>query len=454
MTKKKQITKNTNNPPLMQAVINGDWDSFSELIKTADVNERGQYGSNALIETIYQKTKPVFAKMRHALLSHPKIKVDQADDFGMTAIGVAIVRNWDAVEELLKANANPNTFTKVRLSRSYKNHCTADDTWRSVTLLSHAVYCDNLPLVQTLLKYGAKIDKIGSLDITPLSMATRSNHIFLMKYLVEEANAHLEILPTNWKSFTSNRKKACPVALRKALKYGNADCVSYLIEKGTHIPQIIYRENQTYASPLTYVLSQQNTPLYAEKYIATARAIMACTDYNLDFCDSDNRTALSYAVQNGLESLVPLLITPKNINMEDNSNLTPLGHAVLNFVSAKTTQLLLDKGANPNILMPSIINLQDEEIAKETISTIPLIHYALRINNNTLVNQLLQKGVNLLWEDKNGNTVLNYLSSKQPASLRNKIVYCYFKQKATLQKNTTPLDVAICKKLKERIRND
>lgn len=453
MNAKKQSKKNVN-PPLIQAVINGDWDTFSELIETADVNEKGKYGSNALIETLYQKANPISAKMRQALLKHPKIKVDQADDFGMTAIGIAIIRDWSIIEELLQAKANPNTFTKVRLSRSYKNHCAADDVWRSITLLSHAVYCDNLPLVQTLLKYGAKIDKIGSLDITPLSMATRCNHVHLMKYLVEEANAHLGILPTNWKSFTSNRKKACPVALRKALKYGNADCVSYLIEKGTHIPQIIYRENQTYASPLTYVLSQPNTPLYAEKYIATARAIMSCTDYDLDFCDSDNRTALSYAVQNNLETLIPLLITPRNINQPDNAQLTPLGHAVLNFAQPKTIQLLLDKGANPNILMPNIINLSDTEIAEESISTIPLIHYALRTNNNILVNQLLQKGVNLLWEDKNGNTILNHISSKQPASLQHKIIYCYFKQKETIQKQPSPLDMAICKKLKERCKND
>lgn len=454
MIKNKNSHKNTQNTPLIQAVIKGDWDSFCELIKTEDVNARDHNGSNALIETVYQKNNPISAKMRSELLKHPKIRVDQPDAYGLTAIGVAIKYNWKAVEELLQANANPNAFTKVKLCRSFKNHHTADHDWRSITLLAHAVYCDNLSLVQTLLKYGAKIDKIGALDITPLSMAARSSHVSLMKYLVEEAHARLDILPTNWKSFTSNRKKACPVALRKALKYGNAECVKYLIEKKSNIPQIIYRANQTYASPLTYVLSQESAPLYSEQYISTALVIMGMTKCDYDFADSDKRTALSYAVQNGFDTLIPRLLTPHNINLEDSSKITPLGHAVLNFVSPKIVQTLLDNGANPNTSIPIITNLKDKEIISDEISMIPLILYALKTYNHTLVNQLLQKGVNLLWEDKNGNTVLNYLSSKQPASLRRKIIYCYFKQKQTLQKQLTPFDVALHKHLRERSKND
>lgn len=60
-------------------------------------------------------------------------------------------------------------------------------------ILHSAARGDNLDVVQYLIKKGANVNKKNYIGETPLFIATRYGHINVVKYLIEEANADLNI---------------------------------------------------------------------------------------------------------------------------------------------------------------------------------------------------------------------------------------------------------------------
>lgn len=383
--------------PLIKSILKEDWDSFQEIIQDCDINECSSDGSNALIEAIYHCKKPIVRKMIHCLLNHKELNIDQPDSKGLTALAIASRYDWNIVKELLKKGANPNVYTYVYLLGKSTSMSHPNKSWRKITPLSLAVWQSNKEMVEELLNHNAAVDMIGSLDITPLSMAARMDNIEMMDHLVQKAGACLNILPTNWRKFTNNPQKACPVALRKALKYGHADCVLYLIRHGCPIPPIIYRANQTFATPIIYVLQQIPTVSHNQKlsdsYILTAQILMNNMDFHPELADSRGRTALSYAAEKGLINLLPSVFTDQILNTTDKLNLTPLSYAILNDQDS-SVHYLLEKGADPNCLVLETHHYK-KIVLRNKAALIPAIQYAIQTGNFKLTHNLLVKGADL-----------------------------------------------------------
>ncbi len=434
------------NSPLIEAVIHKDLQAFNTLIHQCDINAQGENGTTALIEATYRSQDPIGEKMFFELLNQPQTDVNQKDSFGLTALGVAVTRNWDLLPALLKKGANPNVYTIAKLPGKSDIFTHQKTPWRKISCLSFAIWKANYKAVLLLLKYHADVNMISSLDITPLSMSARMNDDKVLDHLIKKAHAELNVLPANWREFTSNRQKACPVALRKALKYGSYKCVEKLIQAGCTLPKIIYRADQTFATPLTYVLQQIPTvhqsyinakdymrnPSFTD-YVYTIQTLLNETDVQPQAVDSNGRTALSYMAEKGMLSFAEKVLTPDTINLADHKGLTPLAYALANN-QKPMVHYLLDHGADPDCTVPDVTSYK-EIIRHNTLHFIPAVQFALKTRNIDVIQKMLHKGVSLRFYKNYKQLFYEALSHQLPTSLINKLLYCRQSEKNQIPAN-------------------
>ena len=422
------------NPPLIEAVIHKDLQAFNTLIHQCDINAQGENGTTALIEATYRSQDSIGKKMFFELLNQSQLNVNQADSFGLTALGVAVTRNWALLPALLKRGANPNVYTIAKLPGQSDVFTHQETPWRKISLLSFAIWKGNGKAVDLLLKYHADVNMVSSLDITPLSMCARMHDATTLDYLIQKADAQVNILPTNWTEFTSNAQKACPVALRKALKYGSYHCAEKLIQAGCTLPKIIYRANHTFATPLTYVLQQMPTvhqsyinaqdymrnPCFTD-YLNTIRILINKTDIQPQVTDSEGRTALSYMSEKGMLSFIDNVLTPDTINLPDHKGLTPLAYALANN-QKPMIHYLLDHGADPNCMVPNVISYK-QIIYHNAVHLIPAVQFAMKTGHVDIIHKMLDNGVSLRHYKNYKQLFYEALSYQLPASLINKLLY-------------------------------
>lgn len=421
------------NSPLIEAVIHKDLQAFNTLIHQCDINAQGENGTTALIEATYQSQNPIGKRMFFQLLNQSQTDVNQKDSFGLTALGVAVTRNWALMPALLKRGADPNVYTIAKLPGQSDVFTRHETPWRKISLLSFAIWKGNGKAVDLLLKYNADVNMVSSLDITPLSMCARMHDAATLEYLIEKAHAQVNILPTNWPEFTSNPQKACPVALRKALKYGSYHCVEKLIQAGCTLPKIIYRANQTFATPLTYVLQQIPTlhqsyinakdymrnPYFTD-YVNTIRALITQTNIQPQATDSEGRTALSYMAEKGILPFIESVLTPDTLNLADHKGLTPLAYALANN-QKPLIHSLLDHGADPNCLVPDVTSYK-QIIHYNTVRLIPAVQFAMKTGAVDIIHKMLDNGVSLKQYQDYKQLFYEALSHQLPASLINKLL--------------------------------
>ncbi len=436
---------NGQDTPLIQAIKRQDYETFLELLQTEDVNEKGMYASCALIEAAYLNTK-IGNKMVRLLLKHPDINFNQNDAQSITALGVAIVWNRAIVGDLLRAGADPDVYTYVRLKGGIDQAGKEYNRWRQMTPVSVAVRYHDKEMVSLLLKYGASINKVGDLDISPLSMAARGNDVDMMDFLYRKG-ASLEVLPSNWKEYTQNPEEGCSVVLRKALKYGSSDCLNYLLSKGIRVPSIIYKKDGKYATPLTYLLSQPILLCDCINYSECANILLdmgsshyrhaKVSDYqplDITMTDSFGRNALYYATQTYGVALCERLATPKTICQVDKNGDTAFSVAIRRG-EPSIVQLFLDKGVNPNETVycfpRTISGLKDHPNGIVE----PAIFHAMKQRNERIAILLIQKGANLLWKDTEGKTPADYLDNGFSAEFRQ-----FFKNRLEMQRSYLQTD--------------
>ncbi len=456
------MNQGKNNPSLSHAIARGKLEEVQYLIHHNDVNTPDENGLTPLMEAVYHSQTPVGRKIFHLILDHPDLKINQTDENGLTALSVAVHVNWDIVPDLLKKGANPNVYTMAKLPGKSEPFSHDETPWRQISVLSFAVWKTNYKIAVLLLKHGADVNMISSLDITPLSMAARINDDKMADYLIKKANARLDTLPTNWSDFTNNSQKACPVALRKALKHGSDKCVQKLLEAGCMLPTIIYRSNHTFATPLTYVLQQIPT-LYqryiyssvlmnaapVNDYLQTLRVLMKETAYHPEMQDSEGRTALSYIAEKGLISFCDATLTPQTVNLPDNKGLTPLAYALINN-QRPVIHYLIDHGANLNCLVPDI-TLYKKIIQDNELIYIPAIQFAVKTQKTDIVEKMFEKGVNLLCYPSANQLIYESLHAHQSVTLTKKLLSGWYYQKKTV---STPKQLNFWQKtIKERVNH-
>ncbi|KAJ2104526.1 palmitoyltransferase akr1 [Coemansia sp. S100] len=166
---------------------------------------------------------------------------------------------------------------------------------------------------------------------TALHWATRTRQLRVLRYLVEEQGANVNVLSTNY--------AATP--LFWAISQGNLDAITYLIDNGANLA---LRD------------SSGNTALHAAVHAVSIPVVIfvACTQLvalggSVDVGDGGGVTPLMWATYQSKPEIVELLIRiGANVNAQDNNGKTPLHYALM-IASGRIVDTLLAKGADPKL---------------------------------------------------------------------------------------------------------
>lgn len=340
-----------------------------------------------------------------------RLILDQEQDYelkdgnGYTAFSHALSsRRPHQAEMLLEKGVNVNVPCDIAVAphpRAYAAHKQAFFSSQvmpypvemkvNLSPLSLAVYKSYDFLIPKIVESGADLDTVGGLDITALSMAVRADKVDVLEYLLEKG-ANPNVLPINWKNYGVKPELICPVAIKKALKYGSGTALDLLLKAGSRLPKRFLRRENFYSTPLTYLFSQPSAqlaePLYCLRQLQKKIDIAAC--------DSDERSALSHAVENNFDDyLIKGLLHEKINNHPDRFFCTPMMYAWHN-KDYKVMDLLYNAG------VPMASNVYEP-----TGQT--LLMLSLEKKDNQMVSFLLKYNPMVLSQDKQGKTVLNYI---------------------------------------------
>ncbi|HEY7391488.1 MAG TPA: ankyrin repeat domain-containing protein [Bryobacteraceae bacterium] len=302
------------------AVMNKNPDLVLSLLqKKVDVNAPQADGATALLWAVRQND----FKLTDALI-RAGADVNAKNQDGATAMYLACVNGSSAmVERLLKAGVNPNS--------TFLMH--------GETPLMEASRTGNLESVKILLDHGAEVNAKETLrETTAVMWAAEQDHADIVKLLADHG-ADLSL-----RSAINEPKK----------RYG----VNY---KGTEFKT---------GGLTALILAAREGALTAVEALAAAKA-------NVNEVTADGSTAMLVAIQNGHYDVAtylvnhgadpnlanekgwnPLYLAVKHRNIETGTIPVPNVNQAMDFV-----QLLLDKGANPNLRLKANTEIRNGQRA-------------------------------------------------------------------------------------------
>ena len=336
--------------------------------------------------------------------------VNKKDSTGFSALSYALsMRRPAFASELIEKGADVNVPYQIFIAphpRAYAAHKAAFlshaispypvETEQVLQPLSLAIYKSYDDLVYSIIEAGADLDAVGGLDITALSISIRTDKLDILQYLLEKG-ANPNVLPKNWENYGVKPESICPVAIKKALKYGCGASISLLLKAGSRLPKLFLRRDNFYSTPLTYLFSQPKEQL-AEPYYCL-RQLQKRGDISL--CDSYGRSALSYAIENNFDDyLITSLLHEKINNLPDKFACTPMMYAWLN-KDTSVMKILYNAG----VPMASTVY----EPTGQT-----LLMMSIEKKDYQMVSFLMNHSPLLLNKDKEGRSVLSYIDETMP----------------------------------------
>ncbi len=395
--------------PMTQAIRDLDIPKVTELSKTHDMNEIYD-GFTPLMQIVgLNMCQPDLEKEMFNLILSQTTDLEKKQEGGLTAFGLALSfkRNRFAYK-ILEKGANPNVDVMIQLApggmaaRAYFQKVGVGvpypkAKWCRLPALCAAVYRSDEGLVRKMVEHGAQINVIGELDVTPLSMSVRREDVCLTRYLLEQG-ANPNVLPMDWRNYAQSEEEVCPIALKKALKYGNVEALDLLMENNVRIPATFRRPDGSFTTPLTYLLSQ-DSKLQSQTCLSAMHLIWQ--KVNLNGIDSLGRNAASYAAESGDGYLLMHLLTPENRNQADVCGLTPMMYA---FKERHFNAM--------EVLFQAGVSMNNQIVDKQ--SGMNMLMISLTYGDVEMTEFLLKQKPNLLQQDANGLTVLDYAPSSGP----------------------------------------
>lgn len=387
---------------LLEAVKRRQIEKVLEVLGYSDINEQNEWGRTALMSIINMGQSTETDQIFHFLIE-AGADLEKKDIDGFTALSYAVtLKQFARAEALIDAGASPNVSAVIHLmpSQKYGGSSVESTNWwlshpRSrrcvVSVLSASVYRWDNSLSQKMIEKGVDVNTVGDSEISPLSMAIRCEDNYMVNYLLEHG-ANPNILPKKWRTYTNQEELVCPVALKKALKYGNAEAISLLINKNVRIPTYFIRSNNEVVTPLTYLFSQDKRRLMD---VCMSSCFLIQSGVNIDLEDSKGRTALSYAAEQGCTAAMEYLITPQTKNKPDKKGITPMVYAYKNR-NFKGMDILFKSGVSMNTQFVD---------PKRGIN---MLMDALENQDKKMVEFLLNYNPNLMQRSKTGRSILDY----------------------------------------------
>jgi ankyrin repeat protein len=238
-------------------------------------------------------------------------------------------------------------------------------------LLQYALADRDLELLKTLVAEGANLDAVLDQNLTPLSFAIKTADIQTMLFLLDAG-----VDPNGQSS-----KSASP--LHEAITLLEHD------PAGFEIIQILLAHNIQILSgdaPESNPLSR----VYELGFDALAHQMLESTlDLNKDKDKSGASILHTIVYRDRIEEIDYLLERGASLEAVDNEGLTPLA---LSLFSTPMMNILLDKGANPDVVTKVGCNL---------------LHEAAACDNEEALKRLVTYGLNLDKQDQNGSTPLH-----------------------------------------------
>ena len=394
---------------LLDFIRMGRYDDVVTALETASQDDINEFGQTPLMIAIHATPQKDSDKIFKAILDWTR-DVNKKDVDGYSAFSHAVsLRRVNYIDKLLQRDVDVNVPCFITVA---PHHRAYEAYERDMSTKKRAVYprCSSQKIsplcaviyksydyfVPSLVEKGANLDAIGGLDITALSMAIRSDKLDIVQYLLDRG-ANPNVVPKNWKTYAKSEDEVCPVALKKALKYGCGASISLLLKAGSRLPKRFLRRDDFYSTPLTYLFSQPKEQL-SEPYYCL-RKLQKRID--VASCDSDNRSALSYAIENNFDDyLIASLMHEKINNLADRFFCTPMIYAWINR-DTKVMKLLYDAG------VPMASNAYEP-----TGQT--LLMMSLEKKDYQMVSFLMQHSPMLLNKDKEGRSVLSYIDETVP----------------------------------------
>ena len=360
------------------------------------------------------------------------IYTNWTDDFHQPAIvQAAALNNCQVVHYLLKKGIDPNV-----------------KTWSRPTPLAHAIYLKNYGMISVLIDYNAKI----GMEPFPIHNVLEGDDLFMLEFLIyKNVNLNVDAYWYSRMPFHHVRSLKAALLLGKhgvdlnpVDKFGNTplhlvfnrEIQEFLIQKGADIEKL----NSSGDTPLAALAFQKNLEKkYGNSWEPLVNAgaqlsLKGSFGNNLLHFSSagNNPKLLEYLILKGVEDinavnsegLTPLHLASRNTSYEAieillkhgvNVNIetfiekrTPLTYSVnsncFNDMNVKTTDLLLQNGANPNHIYTNDSN------QKTSILT-GILTYSSGVSYCELgvLKLLLDAGVDVKTRDPQGKCPLDYI---------------------------------------------
>lgn len=310
------------------------------------------------------------------------------------------INDADRVRTLLYAHMDPN-------ERNYAG----------ITPLTVAAENGNMTIVELLVEEGrADVNLTSSYGVTPLLAATRAGKEDVAKYLIEKG-ANTEVrdaygqTPFSYASQSNNPELIDILSKRNPLEANRPD--------NTGMTPLLHAAQKGYTSQARALLNNGVNPNYrhptsglsalaaasAEGNTDVITSLLKVPSTHVDITDVTGRTPLMYAIEQGQERAVNLLVNQKaNVNAKDNNGMTPLMYA-----AAKGNKKILKQ-----LLKQKTLQLGQTDSLGRTA-----LFYSVYAPSTDSARLLLKKGENINKVDQMGNTPLMYAikAKKDPIAL-------------------------------------
>lgn len=329
-------------------------------------------------------------------------------------------------------------------AREERTYTSLDET----DALVKAARLGDMDKAKALLDRGAKPDSPDEYGVTPLIAAAYEGQVGMVKQLIAKG-AKLDVVPVGLRDWAFSASRA-PIkdhdiiqsasrgdtALLVSIRRGQPAVADYLIDKGAdprlsnrkgEVPifvaaahgqvEIIRRlikagvdpnteesEKLTVSMTNTLQVMGRNTPIITAAQAGHTDVVAALLEAAaaVNHRGFLNKTALFWAVDRGYVPTAELLLTKgANPNINDSEGLTPL------IISARTgnsrlTRLLLDHRAEPN--RAEVADVPGQGGASFNTTGMTALIYASRAGHNEIVNLLIKAGANVNAMSQAGET--------------------------------------------------
>ncbi|KAK5644313.1 hypothetical protein RI129_005613 [Pyrocoelia pectoralis] len=414
--------KNIEGDDCLDLAMNKGYVDIMKLLVSqgADVHQVNRFGENCLLKAVEENNDFV------SDLLEKGVNVNQQCNRGYTPFVMALDKaNTEHAKMLLANNADV----------SIRNRCGSN--------LHYAIY-QKVDIIAELLDLGLDIDEQDDQGDTPLLLALQSEMEDTVKLLLERgASVHI-------------RNKNYNCCLHNAINLPNVELLSAMIAKGADVNC----RNWSEETPLLKALKAEKLE-YAK--------ILLENGAQCDVIDNENGSCLFYAAKFGFDDLVSDFIS-KGVSIDQPHSEGNAFLVALKNKHASTVKLLIENGADIHyrtsysVWLDLLIPLNDVEVFDMLLAkgidinyrlsrSEPLIITALVENSKTMVDFLIAKGANVhLTSYETGASCLHYASSAGYDDIVNDLLDKGLDINRENNQNETPLRLAFIGKHSSTIK--